>query len=729
MKRFNNPGTARRAAFTIIELMIAMAATLLIMGALTRAFGLVGNSIRDSRMKVLLSGQTRDLMFGIRTELGAITASNDPNAPDTGSGYLMIQEGPMADATTTTFYGTGTTGVTPGYFPLSRWGDTDDYIAYTVKAPKDAPFIGVVPWGVLEAAKCAALTAAGSSYSRPASYVPAEPRVIQSQLAEVCYFMAPRMVRDASGALQYESDDGDATDGMLEDGIPQYLDVDGDDYPDEFVMYRRILLIRPDLNVTASQLGSIAVGFGGNLLPEQPVIGYLGTTAGPLQVQPAGATVASLNPGVWGATPTTTTPNWLIGMARVQQRMDLSVAREFLHDTNTGLSTGVPSSFFSASSLEALRSPHRRFAHVMMPPSTPSTLLMSGGRASMPLLALAPPLKFLAKGPTAPVTTTSLPVTDDDDPSTPNQADRFTMTGHLRPEFILGGAREGEDIVGTNIAGFDVRVFDPGAPLFVVPGSDGLPGVGATDDNGDGSIDNVSELGSINSDDQVVSANDPYIYVASRDTVAPPLPPAAAPMPPQLVSLGAFVDIGYAQQAGGNLRLGISDGTLGTIDERFFDAIDSSFSGVELIPATSPKSMRVAQGFRFSGKFVRRLNAFSFVQPTFDSWTTEYESDNINQAQWIDSGYEFNGLDAFNSHYWIFNAAGAMPAPNVSDGNGGIDLPDPGTNQTSVFLGGFAFSDVQPPIRAPLKAVKITVRNYDQGTRQFGQLEVVHQFD
>ena len=729
MTQSMNPRTSR-TAFTIIELMIAMAATLLIMGALTRAFGLVGNSIRESRMKVLLSGQTRDLMFGLRTELGAVTASNDPNDPEAGSGYLMIQEGPMADATTTTFFGTGTTTVAPGYFPLSRWGDTDDYIAYTVQAPADSPFIGVVPWGVLEASKAQTM---GGLYSRPPGYDPIQPVVIQSQFAEVCYFMAPRMVRDASGALQYESDDGDNTDGMAEDGIPQYIDLDGDDYPDEFVLYRRVLLIRPDLNVTSAQLGSNAVGFN-NVLANQPVIGYLRTTTGAIEIEPAGNSEPTLNPGAWTATPTSVTPNWLIGMARVQQQMDLSVAREFNYDEATGANSGVPEVFYSASTLEQLRSPHRRFAHVMMPPSNPSNLLMSLDRASMPILALSPPLKFLAKGPTLPVTTTSLPVTDDNIGTTPNLADRFTMNGHMRPEFILGGTREGEDIVGTNIAGFDVRVFDPGAPVFLEAGGDGSPGEDGVDDNNDGTPDNISELGSTNSDDAVVTPNEPYFYVATRDTAPPPLPPAVPPMPPELVSLGAFVDIGYAQQAGGNLRLGISDATLGAVDSRFYNSLDSAFSGVELHPTASPKQLRVAEGLRFSGKFVRRLNSFAFLQPTFDSWTTEYESDNINQSQFFVAGYRFNGLQAQNAHYWIFNPAGgsgtiSIPPPSVADGTGTPNQPDPGTNQNSIFYSGFSGRDVQPPIRAPLQAVKISVRNYDQGTRQFGQLEVIHHFN
>ncbi len=146
-------GIRCRAGFTILELLIATAATLVIMGALTRAFGLVGNSIRDSRAEVQLSAQSRDLMFTLRSELGQLTASMDPSDPESGSGYFVYYEGPTTDSTTTTFYGSGPTFVQAGYFPLSRWGDTDDLLAFTVKAPQESPFTGTVPWGVLEAAR------------------------------------------------------------------------------------------------------------------------------------------------------------------------------------------------------------------------------------------------------------------------------------------------------------------------------------------------------------------------------------------------------------------------------------------------------------------------------------------------------------------------------------------------------------------------------------------------
>ncbi|MGB7324960.1 MAG: hypothetical protein WBD31_08805 [Rubripirellula sp.] len=728
---------ASRRAFSIIELMIAMAATLLIMGAITRAYGLIGNSIRDSRVQVQMSSQTRDLMFGLRTELASLTASNDPNDPDGGVGYLMMQEGPMTDSTTATFYGTGLIDPKPGYFPLSRWGDTDDYVAFTAQAPKNAPFTGVVPWGVLEASRVVSLTAAGIVYSRPAGFNPTQPVVITSQYAEVCYWMGPRMARDTAGNLIYEADDGDNADGMIETGSPQYLDIDNDDYPDEFVLYRRALLIRPDLNVTSSQLTTAASVHSTNsgasitnlvgstpLQDNQPCIGFLRNTSGAIEIEPAGTSTAyaALSPGAWRSAQELPAPNWLVGMGRVQQSMDLSVALEFRKDTSNGLSYGYPINFastgahpYSANSLESLRSPHRRFAHVMMPDNSTNTAfprLMPTDQASMPLLALSPPLKFLAKGPTPPVTTPTTNVTDDGVGSTPNLCDRFTLVGHLRPEFALGGAREGEDIIAANVVGFDAKVFDPGAPVFVSAGPDGAPGQAGVNDDGNRDnagadiIDDATEFGAIYSDDNTVTPNEPFIYVAARSGNGIAFDSSVA----WPISRGTFVDLGYALQAGGNLRFAIDDGpnpNLGLIKAQFYDFLKTPFSGIEL-PVTGS---RVPKGFGLSGKFVTRNNNFSFLQPTFDSWTNEYNSDSIDHHRQGLRPNAFN-TSACQTTNWIYTDPTASVVPRTND------VTENGGNQ----------SEVLPPVGVPLEAMKIIVRVYDAGTRQVDQLEVVKDF-
>jgi hypothetical protein len=59
------------------------------------------------------------------------------------------------------------------------------------------------------------------------------------------------------------------------------------------------------------------------------------------------------------------------------------------------------------------------------------------------------------------------------------------------------GAREGEDLLVSNVHSFDIKVWDPAAS----PGPDGKPGKANFDDNGINGIDDDGELGAPNSDD------------------------------------------------------------------------------------------------------------------------------------------------------------------------------------------------------------------------------------
>lgn len=751
IRKKNQRRPQRVLGFTILELLIAAAASLLIMAALTRAFQTVGVSIKDSRAMVGLSADTRDFSFRLRSELNAHTASLDPTKPDDGQGYLVYYEGPLSSSSTSTVYGYGPPGTTAttysseGYLPLSRWGDNDDFLAFTAKAPADAPFTGIVPRGVLEAH---VRIQQGSSYVLPAGYDPSEPTVITSQYAEIVYWVAPRII---SGA-PFASDNNDGNDGMLESGMPNYVDLDSnglpngvsntnpDGYPDSLVLYRRTLLIRPDLNLTYNEI-PVPIRDTSTFSAsrqDQKVLCYLReVTPGTIQITTADKLVS---PGLWSTTNAADRLNWLTGMANVQQQMDLSVAREFVLGTGNGVSTGLPSQVYSANNLEQLRSPHRRFAHVMMPGSlaihASSSIPVTDG-CSMPLLALSPPSRFLT---TACTDTTSisgrLPITTYLTQSTPSTsqnpstlADEFTLLGYLRPEYSLSGAREGEDILATNVVTFDVQAYDPGAPVFVAVGGDGQPGIAGFDDNADGTTDNFPELGASLSDDQVVTPNDPFAYYAVRDTTV------ARP-----VSKGAFIDLGYFLQPGGNIR-GFADLNGGNppgvyLESEYGKLADNEFSGINYLPITVGRSaieIEISPSLRKSGKCLLRRNGQHFVQNTFDTWTSEYEHDGINQVPFdatpSRTQVDFNGVNC-GTTYWVFNdptnANPPFPALRVP-ANASGDPADPLTS-SSVFTNGTLQSETSPPIESRLGAIRVVIENLDVATRQIIRSEVLHDF-
>jgi hypothetical protein len=59
------------------------------------------------------------------------------------------------------------------------------------------------------------------------------------------------------------------------------------------------------------------------------------------------------------------------------------------------------------------------------------------------------------------------------------------------------GPRINEDLLVTNIQGFDIKVWDPAASA----GPDGKPGIAGVDDDGINGIDDVGEMGAPGSDD------------------------------------------------------------------------------------------------------------------------------------------------------------------------------------------------------------------------------------
>jgi hypothetical protein len=293
-------------------------------------------------------------------------------------------------------------------------------------------------------------------------------------------------------------------------------------------LHRRVLLIRQDLNM---KLKEIRDANNVTTLPQaddplvdteilEPdnlveVLPFLTVTTNgqqrivPMSSESYNGLAASTNfystgasypdaPGNWSANVDTVAPDWLVGMARLQQVMDLSVSRvtnnwsdQSKYDP-TGLAMipptltrifptspfGMPSRFVQANSVDDLTDPDRRFASVRMPVS-----LMTGSNSpnasSFPLLALCPPHPFMVLGeqvdwdndfttndpvgfdetqylpdvPAAagatPGIVRDLPAQADPDGISGNSAigvstinplqryGRFTMVGFLRPEFNL----------------------------------------------------------------------------------------------------------------------------------------------------------------------------------------------------------------------------------------------------------------------------------------------------
>ena len=636
-----------RSAFTLVEMLIAMAVTLILVTALATGFSFVGQSIRDGRGEVQLSNQLRDITERLREELDSMTVSLRPNRGEADQlGYFMYYEGPVTDATSALF-GIDTNSDGVAQLAHSRYGDFDDYLAFTAVATGDKWFTGKVPRFVLDM-KTAELR--GDTYDPLTSgnpYFgtnPLSPVMIRSKYAEIVYFASPEYDKSTLGTNTpiYVDTDGTSDIGLgsvFQNGIP-----------DNLRLYRRVLLVRPDLNLASGQLPTWTTSGG----------------------------VSYMIADTW---PTTTPTNnaWMFGMAGVHQQCDLSLRR--VQDTN-----GLPTQSVAANSLADLAKPHNRFAHVRVPGGL---IGLNAAVTSMPVLALGPPANIL-NATTVNGTRMSppLPSSSSGPVVTPP-----SMAGFLRPEFVLGQdpvhtttvgdtwglERIGEDLLANNLLGFDVKIYDPEA-------------VSITTSNG-----------------MVVGSNDPgfreALILHSSGSVM----------------RGDYVDLAYPVLAGGSLR-GVGSMPLDRLQTTSAGPITSRallitpFSGVANFGGGLTDTY--VESLLRSGKIVTDANQIRLFQPTFDTFTSSYETDGFVQG-YVRSGSIVTAADVggngIGTRWTTSNAANRVDAGrNGLDDDGSLGADDALEQET------------RPPFLSSAPAVRVTIRLENRDNRQLMQASVVH---
>jgi prepilin-type N-terminal cleavage/methylation domain-containing protein len=156
-----------RRGMTLIEMLVALTATLLLMAAIAQAFSAFGGAVSGSRSLLELDARMRSTAWRLRSDLAGATARPlPPLSPDSGEGYLEIIEGENTDSEMYTFAAsnlvTGTMErLTVATFPnpfstLSAvpgpgaasddrlLGDHDDVLLFTTRST-EPPFIGRAP--------------------------------------------------------------------------------------------------------------------------------------------------------------------------------------------------------------------------------------------------------------------------------------------------------------------------------------------------------------------------------------------------------------------------------------------------------------------------------------------------------------------------------------------------------------------------------------------------------
>ncbi len=129
--------TARRG-MSLVEMLAAMAVTLILILALAQVFSIIGDNVADGRAIVEMSGSIRDTANRLQEDLDAITVPARPwPEPGSGLGYLECLEGDGFDLAPNFPQWDATNRLQAA----SIVGDCDDMLAFTVRSTGQ-PFVG-----------------------------------------------------------------------------------------------------------------------------------------------------------------------------------------------------------------------------------------------------------------------------------------------------------------------------------------------------------------------------------------------------------------------------------------------------------------------------------------------------------------------------------------------------------------------------------------------------------
>ena len=137
----STPPQTRRTAMTLIEMLVAMAATLMLMAAVAHAFSIFGKGISGSRSALDTASRMRSGAWRLRQDLAGATAPTlPPLDPGEGLGYFEVIEGPRTDTTD---------GMGSALLPTDLVADIDDVLLFTTRS-SGPPFRGRFETGTIE---------------------------------------------------------------------------------------------------------------------------------------------------------------------------------------------------------------------------------------------------------------------------------------------------------------------------------------------------------------------------------------------------------------------------------------------------------------------------------------------------------------------------------------------------------------------------------------------------
>jgi len=116
----------RASGFSLTELLVASALSMIVMAALASLFSVFGRSVTDAQAMVELTARMRNAAWRLRQDLVGLTCMPSPMVSvECNGGYFAVAEGPSTSPPD----------------PKALTGDTDDTLSVTTSSPA-APFSG-----------------------------------------------------------------------------------------------------------------------------------------------------------------------------------------------------------------------------------------------------------------------------------------------------------------------------------------------------------------------------------------------------------------------------------------------------------------------------------------------------------------------------------------------------------------------------------------------------------
>lgn len=672
-----------KSGLTLIEVLIATTLTLLMMLALAQGFKSLSETVSAGRSRLTLSDQLRGISSLLRSDLSGLTVdSSNPQSSISANGYFKYYDGPISDFSATLFNFL-TTGTVEERLSANRWGDIDDIVMFTSKADDGEWFRGKVPKALLLVSNLNKGIPVPPMNANEWNTAWETEVSIASKYAEIAWFMRPIQESDQSAGapsvtrhpinIQELQSVGYTT--PPETAVQDLTPGTPDGMPDRIALCRRVLLIRPDLDISESSVSAIAFSGRDPQLVMKPFA-------------PAG-----------------TAASYRYMMRFPYQRCDLSV-RPITNDF-VGTSLTV-----QTNSLADLQRPENRFSHYVIPLAP----LGLGAGTSMPLLALTS--ESTSGGNYLNMTNQAFGRLSPSSPSvTVQPTDRgFIPSCFFRTKITLDPASPTqvgsavptlEEVVAANVVAFDLKGYDIAVKQLANRGADGFWGEALVDDDGDGTVDNFTEAGWPGTDDLSLTPSDPgysKTLINASSLVSPSQPPVFS-------NSGAFVDLDWSRKvihathnlSSGSIQLGMAN-----IPSSIASVWPSNLSGVQTNPANG--AIQRTMSFVKSGSFFATPSTGVVVyQPCFDTFTDAYESD----GEWMETIVAGDsGFVAWRDGQRRFGVPTALSG-SADQGADGVGVDS------------YEF-ETSPPFLYKMPSIQATIRVQDFTAGTLQQISVVH---